>query len=165
MTMTTRMWGSALVLLLALTLPFDRAEGQSITVEPTATAEQADLLALHGRQLAKFRRNFVEASLYLRHAAELRGPDEAAVRDLLDAAHYAWYGGRRLTAMSTMYEAGKVAAAIGDRDTAQRAFMDAAWVGREAGRLDLARQILEQGMGLTPSQATATVVALTGPTG
>mgnify|MGYP006295328059 CR=1 FL=1 len=152
---TTTMSAVAILLTLLLGLSFEGLEAQSASATRSVEIERADLLAQHGRQLAKFRLDFAEASRYLREAAELRGNDPTAVKELVEAGHLAYYGGERLTSMMVLATAGDVAVKTGDAEAAAEAFRDAAWVAAEAGRREVARDYLLRGESLVRSGQVA----------
>lgn len=139
------------MLTLALALSFDGAVAQSAAVSAGPDVERADLLAQHGRQLAKFHGDYAQASRYLRVAAELRGGDAIAVKELLEAGHLSYYGGEWVDAMYTLASAGRMAAESGDAATAAAAYLDAAWVAHRAGKDAVAREFLTTGSDLIES--------------
>jgi hypothetical protein len=150
MTMT-KLGAVVAMLTLAPVLSFDGAAAQSAAVSGGAEVERADLLAEHGRQLAKFHGDYAQASRYLRVAAELRGGDAIAVKELLEAGHLSYYGGEWVDAMYTLASAGRMALKVGDAATAAEAYLDAAWVAHRAGKEDVAREFLITGEDLIDS--------------
>ena len=152
---TTRMGGFAAVLTLAATAAFGPLQAQTSAVEQNPDAGRADLLAQHGRQLALFERDFRRASSLLRAAAELRGEDALAVDELIEAGHYAYYGGRKTIAVQTLDRAARVALATGDPTTAAESLLDGAWVAHELGDLDTARRLLLEGERVARSSGVA----------
>ncbi|NIT85908.1 MAG: hypothetical protein GWN82_03070, partial [Gemmatimonadetes bacterium] len=75
------------------------------------TEASASVLASEARERANQAGEFLQAGALLREAAQLRGTDDPeAVRDLRDAALFAFYGGNRQQAVADMATAGARAA-------------------------------------------------------
>jgi hypothetical protein len=150
---TTKMWGAAAMLTLAVSGAFAPVQAQSATADAKAEITRAEVLSEYGRQLAHLERDFRKASLLLREAAELRGNAPEAVDELVEAGHFAYYGGLKTAAIHTLYKAGRVALQTGDAATAAEAFLDGAWVAHELGDDETARELLVAGQSLATSAA------------
>lgn len=143
-----RMWGVAAIVTLAICVATSDLRAQSLETDFEVRVQRAGALAQHGRQLAAQTREFEEASSVLREAAELRGGGAEAVRDLIDAGYYAYYGGKGLRAVSALRAAGEAALEEGEMLTAAEAFLNAAWVAHREGELPTARYLFARGQRL-----------------
>lgn len=140
-----RTWCGVAMMALALGGMADQASAQIVAdADAEVRFERAAVLADQALVIAKQSRDYQKASSMMQEAAALRGKDAGAVDALIQAAHFAWYGGRGLNAVSAFKRAGETARAIGDDETADRAFMSAAWVAAREGEVTTAELMLRQ---------------------
>lgn len=138
--MSKRIWSGVAVMMMALGGAATEVTAQGIVADADAEVrfERAAVLADQALVIAKQVGDFDKASSLMQEAAALRGMDAGAVEALVQAAHFAYYGGRPLNAVSAFRRAGETARAIGDHETADRAFMSAAWVASREGEASTA---------------------------
>ncbi len=125
--------------------------------EDALRTERAEILAEQAFIVANQAADFSSAASYLLEAAQLWGVDHASVDALLNAGRFHYYADRKLSALSALQNAAKMAEQVGDLSTASRVFRDAAFVAAEAGEVPTAKDLLERSETLL---ATVAVVAL-----
>lgn len=127
-----------------LTLAPAMAAAQNSADESAVRHERAELLSEQAWLLANQKRDFEQAASYLREAAHLREVGVDKVRDLLNAGRFHFYADHLGSAVSALKDAGEVAMALGDVDTAEQAFLDGAFVAVAAGDLTSAFTLLDR---------------------
>lgn len=137
---TTTIGRGAMVALAFALAPAAAAAQEALPAVGTDEAA-ARILEREARERATGAGEFLQAGALLREAAQLRSAgDPEAVRDLRDAALFAYYGGNRRQAVLDMETAGERAADLRRQVEALRAYLDAAWM---AARIGEGRRALE----------------------
>lgn len=140
MTTTTKIGGIGLLGLVSVLAAGPAAAQKAQSADGTAQAS-AHVLESEARERATQAGEFLQAGALLREAAQLRSTDDPeAVRDLRDAALFAFYGGNRRQAVADMATAGARAADLRRQVEALRNYLDAAWM---AARIGEGRRALE----------------------
>lgn len=135
------------------------ARSQTVVRDDLAIAvARAEVLTEQAYLAAEQASDFTRAATWLRDAAALRGEDPAAVQALMDAGHFHFYARRSGSAVSAFHEAGRIALDLGDRETAARAFRNAAFAADRVGDVLTARRFLARSETL---QAEMTLLAAT----
>jgi len=140
MTMVRTTLFSALALIALV--PAAAAAQSARATDNETREERAELYSEQGWLLASQKREFGLAASWLREAALLRGDGPQKVQDLLNAGRFHYYAHQLLVSASALKDAGVLALKLGDRETANRAFQDGAWVALEAGDMVTALDLI-----------------------
>ena len=142
----------AALLLLGLAATGSGLQGQQVEYPDEPAVDRAEQLEAEAQaQLADLDR-WDSAADRLRDAARLRPRGDAvAIEDLMLAGKLSFYTGSALRALRDLGHAGERALQEGFVELAARAFADAAWVAREGGQPDAARNFGERAQLLSHS--------------
>lgn len=144
---TTKIGGVGILGLVSILAAAPAQAQQTRTAAGTAEAS-ARILESEARERATRAGEFLQAGALLRQAAVLRSTDDPeALRDLRDAALFAFYGGNHRQAVADMESAGARAAGLRRQVEALRNYLDAAWMAARVGEgrraLELAHRARE----------------------
>lgn len=145
-TSTKAALATAVVLMLAPAVaaasPTEKASGPT---DPVSLEQQAQALY---SQPAKYGK---AAGLLVKAAEARQVGDAVRLDDLVLAARLSYYNGDLNRALKLMRRAAEEALSIGDVVTAAHAFTDSAYIGKEAGAVEVAAAMLESAQRLTYS--------------